>query len=136
MSLHKNSTLSPWVIDNRATHEGQHGLGSKPLALGAVVAEIPTAFGTHTVRDSSTIGKPCPSKDELDALGLQRAHMVKALPLLIPAAREALATFKRQLLSERSCGLPFCGDDEHEAIRLLTAALACAEGREEGEATA
>lgn len=34
--------------------------------------------------------------------------------------RAVLGTFQRNLASEEACGQPFMGDDEHEAIRLLT----------------
>lgn len=82
-------TPGPWVIDNRSIYEGQHGLGMKPTQLGAVIAECPTAFGTHTVRAPSTIGKPCPTKAELDALGLAHAHLVKAAPELLAELEKA-----------------------------------------------
>lgn len=74
-----------WIIDNRSHYAEPAGGHQKPLELGAVIAECPTAFGGYTVRDPSTIGKPCPSKEELDRLGLAHATAIAALPELIAA---------------------------------------------------
>ncbi len=89
MSLPQDNTLGPWIIDDRSHYEQPAGGHQKPLELGAVIAECPTAFGGHTVRDPSTIGKPCPSKDELDRLGLAHATAIAALPELIAALESA-----------------------------------------------
>lgn len=128
-----------WVIDNRTTYEGQNGLGCKPLQLGAVVAECPTAFGTHTIRDTSTIGKPCPSKEELDALGLRNAHLCKAALTMLEALREwrdAEAAIEEH---ERTCIYADCGGCPDScvdggalmdrAVAMRNAAITSAEGR-------
>lgn len=46
---------------------------------------------------------------------------------LLKAAKFALTNYHRNLHSEEKCGLPFMGDDEHEAIRLLSQAIVKAE---------
>jgi len=55
------------------------------------------------------------------------AYLFAAAPELFEACQDALSTFKRQLDSEEK-GIGFCGDDEHESIRLLEEALAKARG--------
>lgn len=117
MSAH---TPGPWVIDDRSIYEGQHGLGMQPTQLGAVVAECPTAFGTHTVRAPSTIGKPCPTKAELDAQGLANAHLVKAAPDLLAASKTALEAFAQFATEEPA--------EEWTAVAMLRAAIAKAQG--------
>lgn len=56
------------------------------------------------------------------------AHLMAAAPCLYKAAQFALHNLHRNLHSEGVTGTPFMGDDEHEAIALLTAALAKARG--------
>jgi hypothetical protein len=80
-------TPGPWVIDNRSHYDWPAGGHQAPLQLGAVVAECPTAFGGITIRDPSTIGKPCPTVAELDALGLRHAHLCKAAPCMLAALK-------------------------------------------------
>lgn len=56
------------------------------------------------------------------------AHLIAAAPDLLAAAELALANLRRNLASEEVCGQPFMGDDEHEAISVLTAAISKATG--------
>lgn len=63
------------------------------------------------------------------ALAAAEARLAKEREVraqLVAAASETLSTLRRQLASEEACGSPVCGDDEHEAIRLLNAALLAA----------
>lgn len=120
-----------WIIDNRTTYRGQHGLGQKPLQLGAVVAECPTAFGTHTIRDTSTIGKPCPSKEELDAIGLRNAHLCKAAPALL-SELSALVALCRGWIDDTEDVYPA---GLQNAVARADAAIASAEGRDAREET-
>lgn len=132
--------MTAWVIDNRTTYDGQHGLGCKPLQLGAVVAECPTAFGGITIRDPSTIDKPCPTVAELDALGLKHAHLCKAAPQMLAALRELRDAEAAAEAHERSC--MYCAADAggcpeeavfarmELAIEARDSAIASAEGRE------
>jgi len=117
-------TPGPWVIDDRSLYDGQNGLGMAPVSLGAVVAECPTAFGSHTIRAPHTIGKPCQTKEAMDAEGLANAHLVKAAPELLHALQEVSWAF---------CLLVAASGDFSElnakAMDLANAAIASAEGR-------
>jgi hypothetical protein len=46
---------------------------------------------------------------------------------LLKAAKFALTNYRRNLHSEEKIGIPFMGDDEHEAIRRLSEAIVKAE---------
>ncbi|WP_093280794.1 hypothetical protein [Pseudoxanthomonas sp. CF125] len=52
------------------------------------------------------------------------ARLIAAAPELLAAAQLALRNLHRNLASEEACGSPFMGDDDHEAIAALTAAIA------------
>lgn len=56
------------------------------------------------------------------------ARLIATAPCLLAAAELALANLMRNLASEEACGQPFMGDDEHEAIAVLSAAIAKARG--------
>lgn len=70
-----------------------------------------------------------------DDKGMTRGHPLYPIALraevaaedLIKAAKFALTNYYRNLHSEEKCGSPFMGDDEHEAIRLLSEAIVKAE---------
>lgn len=65
-----------------------------------------------------------------DRLSEANARLIAAAPELLSAAQNALQNLKRNLASQASCGLPHMGDDEHEAIRLLEAAITKATTKE------
>lgn len=52
------------------------------------------------------------------------AHLIHAAQSLLMAAEFALTNLMRNLHSEEVCGQPFMGDDEHQAIAMLSAAIA------------
>lgn len=67
-----------------------------------------------------------PWKDNAES----NARLIAAAPDLIKAAEFALLNLMRNLHSEEVCGQPFMGDDEHEAIAILRAAIAKAKGEQ------
>lgn len=52
------------------------------------------------------------------------ASLIAAAPSLLKAAEFALSNLMRNLHSEEVCGQPFMCDDEHQAIAMLSAAIA------------
>lgn len=117
----------PWVIDDRSLYEEGSGLNAKPVSLGNVVAECPTAFGSHVVRASGTAGLACPTVAAMDATGLANARLVVAAPILLATAKSA-----SRLLGRAMHELPLLGNqDVHSALcralQELGAAVAVAE---------
>lgn len=113
-------TPGPWVIDDRSHYAEPAGGHQAPLQLGAVVADCPTAFGGHTIRAPHTIGKPCPTKAELDTQGLANAHLVKAAPELLDACEAFVLAWAKSLQLEKT----------DRAMLLARAAIARAKGGE------
>lgn len=107
-----------WVIDDRTHYDWPAGGHQEPLQLGAVVAECPTSFGGHTIRDRSTIGKPCPTVAEGDAIGLANAHLCKAAPKLLAACEAFVIAWEKSLQLEKT---------DH-ALMLAKEAIAIAKG--------
>lgn len=68
--------------------------------------------------------------DDQEENRLANGHLIAAAPDLLSAAKLALSNLRRNLASEEACGHPFMGDDEHEAITVLTAAIAKATGEQ------
>lgn len=137
-------TPGPWVIDDRSSLDMQAGGHQAPQQLGNVIAECPTSFGGHTIRDRSTIGKPCPTVAEGDALGLQHAYLLKAAPLLLRELKNARELVRlvtvRQVISAgdaaiEAAGLnPWCineglaSGEERISVWSIDAAIDSAEG--------
>lgn len=94
-------TPGPWVIDDRPLYDpNAGGLNATPAERGACVANVETAFSTHTIRAPKTIGQPCPIATDWNAIGLANAHLITAAPDLLVVARDADRI--ERLLSERS----------------------------------
>lgn len=64
--------------------------------------------------------------DDISPIYAANARLIAASPILLQAARFALLNYLRNLNSEEECGKPFMGDDEHEAIKLLSEAISLA----------
>lgn len=63
-----------------------------------------------------------------ESQNVPNARLIAAAPELLDACRVALSNLQRNLASEVSIGEPFMGDDEHEAMLVLTTAIAKATG--------
>jgi hypothetical protein len=74
-------TEDPWIIDNRPQADVEN------KRLGQVVAEVPTCFGSITIRAPKTIPSACPSKGELDRQGQANANLIIAAPDLLRALK-------------------------------------------------
>lgn len=117
-------TPGPWIIDNRSHYTEPAGGNQKPLQLGAVIAECPTAFGGYTIRAPYTIGKPCPTKADLDAEGLANAYICKAAPEMLREL-EKLVAMCRDWIDNTGEVYPLGMD---EAVASASAAISAAKG--------
>lgn len=113
-------TPGPWVAsgEDRVVSETLLYCGDVAPAVGEYRGDI------ATIQSCNHLGRYAIGREEAAA----NARLMAAAPDLLEAAKIALAMLNRNLASEESCGQPFNGDDEHEAHRVLTAAIAKATG--------
>lgn len=76
------------------------------------------------VSDAIVDSRMCGMSDEEIAIGERALAIVRLHPELVAACLNAKLMLDRNFASEDSYGVPFNGDDEHEAYGLLTAVLA------------